>query len=138
MQIIGHLGRDAEVKVMGIESVINFSVAHTDKWSDANGIKKERTTWVSCSWWVEKSTIAQYLKKGTQIWAEGIPEAKIWKKDGEPQPFLNLRVLNVQLLGGGNNTSQNQSDNKNNIAEKPTSNDTGYKSINTSDDDLPF
>jgi len=102
MTAIGHLGKDAEIKQYGTESVINFSIAHSDKWMD-NGIKKERTTWVSCSWWVEKTTIAQYLRKGTQVYVEGIPEAKVWKKkEGDPQPFLNIRVFSLQLLGSAN------------------------------------
>lgn len=135
MQIIGHLGRDAEVKVHGTEAVINFSVAHTDKWKD-NGVSKERTTWVSCSWWTERSTIAQYLKKGTQVWAEGIPEAKVWKKEGDPQPFLNLRVLSLQLLGGQRREGDNNSSQPSQNAPAPASNTGGHVPAN--DDDLPF
>lgn len=114
MTAIGHLGKDAEVKIYQTESVINFSIAHTDKYVD-NGIKKEKTTWVSCSWWVESSSVAQYMKKGTQVYVEGFPEAKLWKKkEEEQQPFLNLRVFSLQLLGsprreGEGNTPSNNS-----------------------------
>lgn len=102
MTAIGHLGKDAEIKQYGTESVINFSIAHTDKYMN-NGVKMQKTTWISCSWWVEKITIAQYLRKGTQVYIEGIPEAKMWKKkEGESEPFLNVRVFSLQLLGGGN------------------------------------
>ena len=100
VQIIGHLGKDAEVNVHGSDSVINFSVAHTDKYKDGNGTMVNKTTWVSCSWWVERTTIAQYLKTGTQVYVEGIPEAKMWRgKDGDNKCGLNCRVYSVQLLG---------------------------------------
>lgn len=140
MTLIGHLGSDAEVKVHGTECVINFSCAHTDKWND-NGIKKERTTWVSCSWWTERSTVAQYLKRGTLVYISGIPEARSWKgKSGDTMCGLNLRVHSLQLLGGkrdGDNQPSQQ-------APAQTQNTTTWDSphasnSNSSDDDsLPF
>lgn len=141
MVAIGHLGKDAEVKIHGTECVINFSVAHSDKWTD-NGVKKERTTWVSCSWWTEKHTIAQYLKKGTQVYVEGVPEAKVWKKDGDPQPFLNCRVFSLQLLGSANRDGSGGRPADNNTNQGSGAGYTTYQapadSSTVSDDDLPF
>ena len=34
---IGHLGKDATVNNVNGKNVINFSVAHTEKWNDAQG-----------------------------------------------------------------------------------------------------
>lgn len=143
MQVIGFLGKDAEVKIHGTEAVINFSVAHTDKWKD-NGVQKERTTWVSCSWWTERSTVAQYMKKGTQVYVEGVPEAKLWKKrEGEAQPFLNLRVYSMQLLGGQRRENDN-SGHSSQPAPTQTQNATTWDSPHanntnsTEDNDLPF
>lgn len=141
MQIIGFLGKDCEVKIHGIESVLNFSVAHTDKYKDGNGILVEKTTWVSCSWWVEKTTIAQYLKRGSQVYIEGFPEAKVWKKkDGDPQPFLNMRVFSLQLLGSARKA---EGDNQQNASTGTQSSGGGYEPYNapTNNDDpndLPF
>lgn len=143
MVAIGHLGKDAEVKIHGTECVINFSVAHSDKWND-NGVKKERTTWVSCSWWTEKHAIAQYLKKGTQVYVEGVPEAKVWKKkEGEPQPFLNLRVFSLQLLGSPNRDGNSHAPADNSTQQQPaTGGYTPYgapaEDAPVGPDDLPF
>jgi len=71
MDMIGHIGADAVVQQHGTECVINFHLAHTDRYMQ-NGTKMEKVTWVSCSWWTEKHTIAQYLKKGTQVYISGI------------------------------------------------------------------
>lgn len=136
--LIGHLGRDAEVNVHGSESVVNFSLAHTDKYKDGNGVLVNKPTWISCSWWVERATIAQYMKQGTQVFVEGTVEAKMWRtREGENKCGLNCRVYSVQLLGGkkedgGSNTQQNNS---------PTN--AGYKppvasDISEPDEDLPF
>lgn len=140
MTMIGHLGKDAEVKIHGTESVINFSVAHTDKWRDGNGVEKQKTTWVSCSWWLENHSIAQYMKKGTQVYIEGIPEARVWKKDDKPEPYLNMRVFSLQLLGSApkkeeyKTPEENKSYPNQNEAYKP------YKAPldNADVDDLPF
>lgn len=134
-QIIGYAGKDAIVQQHGIESVINFSVCHTDKYTDASGQKYEKPTWVNCSWWTDKTNIAQYIKKGTLLWIEGAIEAKNYKgRDGESKAYLNLRVARVELLGG-KREDQSAPTNTN---ENTTS---GYQPVNTGsvdDDPLPF
>lgn len=145
MTVIGHIGKDAEVKYVGAatESVISFSVAHTDKWKD-NGVPKERTTWVSCSWWVESTTVAQYMKKGTQVYIEGIPEAKAYKnKQGESQPYLNLRVFSLQLLSSGRRDGDNTTQaNTQTASDNQAGGYTPFQAPNTNSsdpvDDLPF
>jgi single-strand DNA-binding protein len=127
IQMIGYLGRDAVVQQHGTESVINFSLCHTDKYKDSSGQKYEKATWVSCSWWVESTNVAQYLKKGTLIWAEGVPEAKNWKdKQGESKAFLNMRVMRVELLGGKRDDSP--------VATTVNTDSAG----SSNDDELPF
>lgn len=97
LQAIGHLGKDAEVKQVGEKTVINFSVAHTEK---VNG--ESKTIWVECAKWGDKTAVAQYLKKGTQVFVEGTPEVRTWEKDGKGGASLKLFVTNLQLLGNAN------------------------------------
>lgn len=102
MQVIGHLGRDASTNTVNGKTVINFTVAHSEKWKSADGSQQERTTWVDCSWWTDRIAVVPYLKKGTQVYLEGQPEARAFqKKDGTPGSSLSVRVGMVQLLGGG-------------------------------------
>lgn len=103
-EIIGHLGKDAVVHQNGIESVVNFSVAHKDKFKNAAGVVTEKTTWIECSWWIDsQSPVIQYLKTGVQVYVEGVPGAKMWenKKENKMACGLGLRVYQLQLLGGG-------------------------------------
>lgn len=138
-QMIGYVGKDAVVQQHSTESVINFSVCHTDKYKDASGQKYEKATWVSCSWWTERTNIAQYIKKGTLLWVEGIPEAKQWKdKNGDTKPYLNMRVVRVDLLGGRRDDNQTSG-----YTPAQSNSNEGYKPMEagtTGEDfsDLPF
>ncbi|ANH80542.1 single-stranded DNA-binding protein [Niabella ginsenosidivorans] len=101
MQIIGNLGRDCVVNNVNGKSVINFTVAHTEKYRDSQGNNQEKTTWVDCAWWTDRTTISQYLTKGKQVYAEGTPEVRSFTRtDGTSGAALSLRVREVQLLGG--------------------------------------
>ena len=112
LQVLGHLGKDAIVNNANGKTVINFSVAHTEKYKDKSGEDKSKTTWVDCSYWSEKTNIANYLKKGTQVYVEGTPDVRTYTtQDGRNGASLTLRIFNVQLLGskpneGGSNTYQ--------------------------------
>lgn len=107
IQIVGNLGKDCIVNEVNGRKVINFSVAHTEKYKDSMGNPKERTTWVECAYWTDKTAVAQYLTKGKTVYAEGSPEADAYtKKDGTPGATLRMRVQNIQLLGGGNSSEQ--------------------------------
>lgn len=101
LQVIGHLGKDGVVNNVNGKNVINFTVAHSEKYRDAQGVQKDKTLWVDCAYWTEKTAIAPYLKKGTQVYAEGVPDIKTYTTtDGRQGSTLSLRILNVQLLGG--------------------------------------
>src|SRR5579863_5291993 len=100
LQVIGNLGKDCVTNTVNGKSVINFNVAHTEKFRDAQGNQKDKTIWVECAYWTDRTGIAPYLKKGTQVYAEGTPEVRTYpKNDGTTGISLTLRVQNVQLLG---------------------------------------
>lgn len=136
--VIGYLGKDCVVQQHGTDSVINFSVAHTDKFKDASGQKYEKTTWISCSYWTEKTAIAQYLRKGTLVYLDGVPEAKNWKdKQGESKAYINMRVYSIQLLGGNRDGSSSNQATETQPLGSPMQG--GFNSTSPGvDDDLPF
>jgi single-strand DNA-binding protein len=140
--VIGNLGKDCITNSVNGKSVINFNVAHTEKFKDAQGNQKEKTTWVECAFWTERTGIAPYLRKGTQVYVEGTPDIRSYNKnDGTPGVSLTLRVLNVQLLGsrtegGGGNVSNDNgysAARANTTAAVPSASD-----ITEPIDDLPF
>lgn len=63
LQIIGHLGKDCVVNNVSGKNVINFNVAHAEKYKDAQGAQKDKTIWVECAYWTERIGIAPFFKK---------------------------------------------------------------------------
>lgn len=95
--ISGRLGGDAEVQEINSKRVINFSVAHTRGKGD-----KQRTDWFDCSLWREpgKDGVASYLKKGTPVVVEGVPESSGWlDKSGNVKSAIKVLVQGVDLMG---------------------------------------
>ena len=140
MQIIGRLGKDCVVNTVNGKNVINFSVAHSEKYKDSQGTKQEKTIWVDCAWWTDRTAIAQYLTKGTQVFVEGQPEARSFQRnDGTPGASLSLRVREVQLLGGRGDSSGNFSaPAASNTASSSTTPIPSPSDITEPIDDLPF
>lgn len=150
LQVIGHLGKDGVVNNVNGKNVINFTVAHSEKFRDAQGVQKDKTLWVDCAYWTERTGIAPYLKKGTQVFAEGVPDIRNYTTaDGRQGSTLSLRVSTVQLLGGRSGEGQGGD---HNYQERSNSNIQSADNANTANtasgsdapdvieplDDLPF
>jgi single-strand DNA-binding protein len=128
LQVIGHLGRDCVVNNVNGKNVINFSVAH--------------------AYWTDRTAIAPYLKKGTQVYAEGTPDIRNYTtNDGRPGSSLSLRISTVQLLGGrGDNAgsdgggAQQTYPNQNSYNQQPNQppQNVSANEITEPLDDLPF
>ncbi len=140
LQIIGNLGKDCIVKEVNGKNVINFSVAHSERYKDSQGNQKERTTWVECAYWTDKTAVAQYLTKGRTVYAEGTPEADPYtNKEGQPAATLRMRVQTVQLLGNSAGNDSNGS-NQGNVSYSGATAAPAVKteSLAGESDDLPF
>jgi single-strand DNA-binding protein len=146
LQVIGNLGKDAVVNNVNGKTVINFNVAHTERYKDAQGNQKDRTTWVDCSYWTDRTAVAPYLKKGTQVYVEGTPDVRSYTTaDGRNGASLTLRIVSVQLLGAKpSGTGGGSADNAGNSSDGNTGNsyspNGGSASGNDEGpvDDLPF
>lgn len=99
LTVIGHLGKDATTNEVNGKGVINFTVAHSEKWKDKSGMPQEKTTWVECSKWGDNLSVAQYLKKGTLVYVDGFPEVRTFNRnDGSGGASLTLKVNDLKLL----------------------------------------
>jgi single-strand DNA-binding protein len=140
LQIIGNLGKDCIVKEVNGKTVINFSVAHTEKYKDSQGNPKDKTTWVECAYWTDRTAVAQYLTKGRTVYAEGSPEEDAYtNKEGQAAATLRMRVQNVQLLSGNNADSGSSSQsNAGYVASSSPQPSRPAPVSMPADDDLPF
>ena len=131
LQVIGNLGKDCVVNTVNGKNVINFTVAHTEKYRDSQGNNQEKTTWVDCAYWTDKTGVSPYLTKGKQVYVEGTPEARSFQRnDGTPGSSLSLRVREIQLLGGRGDSNA--------IASAPATSVPTASDIAEPVDDLPF
>ena len=141
LQIVGNLGADCIQKEVNGKTVINFNVAHTEKFKDAQGNLKERTVWVNCAYWTDRTAVAQYLKKGKQVYVEGSPEAEAYtNKENQPAATLRMRVRDLQLLGGNIDGSQGNSNTSSSSSSSSYSNTNTRVTADVEEaaDDLPF
>jgi single-strand DNA-binding protein len=149
LQVIGNLGKDATSNNVNGKTVINFSVAHTEKYKNQQGQQQDKTIWVECAYWTERTGILPYLKKGTQVYAEGTPDLRNYTtQDGRTGTSLQLRVSNVQLLGqkqegGGDGQSYSAPQNQNYQPTPTPSYNQPAPTVSAGDmteplDDLPF
>jgi single-strand DNA-binding protein len=141
MQVIGNLGKDCIVNTVNGKNVINFTVAHTEKYKDHQGVMQEKTTWVDCAYWTDRTAIATYLTKGKQVYVEGVPEARSFQRnDGTPGANLSLKVFQVQLLGGRGDSTPGSYQQAGNASAAGLGNQAvpSVNDITEPVDDLPF
>src|SRR5471032_2331578 len=82
VQLIGHLGRDPELKTNGDGNArAMLSLATSERWADKeSGEKRERTEWHRVVIWNTKlAELAQkYLAKGSLVYVEGELRTRKW------------------------------------------------------------
>jgi single-strand DNA-binding protein len=102
--IVGNLGRDPEVRFTPSgRAMCKFSVATTEKWTDQQGQKQERTEWHNIVVWGKQAeTCGQYLAKGRQVFVEGSIHTRNYDdKDGNKKYITEITARDVRFLGGG-------------------------------------
>ncbi len=116
--IIGNLTRDPELKVLPSgQNVVNFSVATNRVWKDKEGAKQEQAEFHNVVAFGKKAeTIAQYMKKGSQILVEGRLQTRSWEADGVKKYTTEIILEQFQFGAKGekkeetNNATANPED----------------------------
>jgi single-strand DNA-binding protein len=93
LTIAGNIGKDAELREVGSDSVCSFNVAVEGRQG-----KEKITQWVRCSLWGKRgAALAQYLTKGSKVAVTGAAQFGVYKDAAQ----VDLRVSEVTLMGGG-------------------------------------
>jgi single-strand DNA-binding protein len=99
VQLLGHLGRDAEVRhTPSGKAVVGFSVATSRRFKQGNDWKSE-TDWHDIVFW-NGENVAPYLTKGTQVYISGRLQTRSWEQDGHKRYKTEVVAQDVILLGG--------------------------------------
>lgn len=94
INLIGHIGRDAETKHIGERDYISFSVACTEKRGN-----EETTSWYLILYPYQEA-IMPFLKKGQRVFVMGRLSAKIYQSNNSFGIDLSVFAQTLQLCGG--------------------------------------
>jgi len=101
--VIGNLGATPEVRSLPSgQSVANLSLATTERFTDRNGGKQQRTEWHRIvAFGKLAETCAQYLSKGRQVYVEGRLTTREYEaKDGTGKRYrTEIVARQVRFLG---------------------------------------
>jgi single-strand DNA-binding protein len=131
--LVGHLGSDPEVRYTPSgKAVANFSLATTERFTNKEGEKEERTEWHKIVAWARLGEICgEYLTKGSQVYIEGRLQTRSWEdRDGNKRYTTEIVAQAMQMLGGGSKKGgEVASVEESHPSEEP---------ISIPDDDIPF
>ena len=136
--LIGNLGNDPEVRYGASgNAVANVSLATTESWRDKDsGEQQEKTEWHRVVFFGKLAEIvAEYLKKGRQIYVEGRLQTNKWQdKEGNDRYTTEVIARELLMLGGRDDVDAPSDTRQEPVAESSGSNDNDEITA----DDLPF
>lgn len=141
--LIGHLGKDPEVRYLDKDRVVaNLTLATNERYNDRNGNRVETTEWHNLEMWDGLAKVAEkYLKKGSLVYVEGKLKTEEWEKDGIKRYTTRIRVTTMNMMDKAVSSSNDAStppsqESSQSVAKQ---NEDAIESIiDGGDDDLPF
>lgn len=102
VMIIGHLGRDPELRYTPSgRPVASFSVATSRSWTASDGERREETEWFNVVAWGNLAEICKsHLTKGQQVYIEGRLQTRGWEDNSGTRHYRTELVANEMILLG--------------------------------------
>lgn len=101
--LTGNLGADPDVRyTQNQTAIVNFTMATTEKYKDAQGKAQERTEWHKLTAFDKDAEFCgSYLTKGSKVYVEGRLQTRKWQdKDGNDRYSTEVIVDSLQSLTG--------------------------------------
>jgi single-strand DNA-binding protein len=108
--LIGNLTRDPELKALpsGI-NVCSFSIATNRVWKDKNGERQESADFHNIVVFGRQAeTVAQYMKKGSQVMVEGRMQTRSWDDQATNTKKYRTEVIADRVQFGTNSGSRTE------------------------------
>lgn len=111
VMIIGHLGRDPEMRYTPSgRPVTTFSVATNRSWNTSDGERHTETEWFNVVAWGSLAEICkQHLNKGQQVYVEGRLQTRSWE-DNDGKRHSSTEIVANEMIILGDRRETNQSD----------------------------
>lgn len=97
LNVSGNIATDPIIRKTANGEVINFSVAHNERYTNANGQTVEKVSFIRCAIW-NKPALAPLFYKGRPIALIGAIDVRIFND----RPEINCRVISFQVFGKAN------------------------------------
>ncbi len=127
--LLGRLGADPEIRYTSNgTAVANFRIATSEKWTNPNGEKEERTEWHRIVAFGKLGEICgEYLAKGKQVYIEGRLQTRTWEdRDKNQRTTTEIIATVMQMLGSAGG------------GKAPGKEEPSYAEEPAKDDDIPF
>ena len=100
--ILGHLGRDPELKYLqNGQPVCKLNIATSRRYTNKNNEAVEETEWHRVSVWGKQAEHCNnFLTKGRQVYVEGRLRTSSYDKDGQKHYTTEIVADTVQFIGG--------------------------------------
>jgi len=110
--VIGNLGANPNIRALPSgQNVANFSLATTERFTDRNGAKQQRTDWHRIvAFGRLADTCERFLSKGRQVYIEGRLATRQYEaKDGSGKRYrTEIVARQLRLLGNRANTPKTE------------------------------
>ena len=144
--LIGNLTRDPDVRMMSNgRPVCNFGLALNRSYKDAEGNKKDETTFVEVeSFGPRAEAVGRFFTKGRSIFIEGRLKLDQWEsKEGEKRSALRVVLDSFEFVdskqdGPSSNVSTADSVSSNPVDVSKSSPPPAQNKEDDLDDDVPF
>lgn len=110
VEVIGNLGADCEVKESNGNKFGACRVAHTEKYTDAQGNVHESTIWVDIVIPDAENKVIPYLKAGVKVFVRGNANLRVYssQKDRCMKAGLTINAREIELCGGSSDAVPRQ------------------------------
>lgn len=106
---IGRLGANPQMRTtQNGEPMATFSIAVSERWTDKQGNRQEKTEWVNITAFGKLAEImGQYLTKGSQVFIQGkFTTRKYTDNNGIERYATSIQASQMQMFGGNQNHQQ--------------------------------
>jgi len=137
--LIGNLTRDPELKALPSgDKVASFGLATNRTWKNKEGQKQEEVEYHNCVVFGRSAeTIAQYMKKGSQLLVEGRLKTSTWEDKNSGKKMYKTEII-VERSQFGNRSANEAQVNSSVATEKPKTLDEQFPTEDINPDDIPF
>lgn len=139
--LLGRAGKDPSVHILRSGTLVNLSLATSERFKDIHGEWQERTEWHNLVAYARGAEILRdYVHKGSKLFVEGRLTTRSWddKESGKKIYRTEIVVADISLLSDGGRSEKTATEQR--LARHVQSEEVAgdFDGLGISDQDIPF